>query len=159
MDHQTQMNGNGAAEPPAHAVARSASDLWHHVLTLGELQTRLLAVELGQAMGRARTAALLVAAGAVLAVASLPVILACLALVLVEVAGMTAAGAFGIVSGLAVVVSVALVAVGWRQLRQNSDGVSRSREEWRRNWSWLKETLRRERPAAERSRASANRSN
>ena len=159
MDYQTQMNGNGAVEPPAQAVVRSASDLWHHILTLGELQTRLVALELGEAAERARTAALLIAVGAVLAFASLPVILACLALVLVEVAGMTPAAAFAIASGLAVVVSSVLIAVGWRQFRRNSTGVSRSREEWRRNWRWLKETLRRERAAGERSRASSTHSN
>ena len=145
MDRKTQMNVNGAGDHPVREAARNAADLWHHVLTLSELQTRLLLVEMREAIARARMAALLVVAGCMLGLASIPVLLACVALVLAEQTQLSLASAFGLTSGVAVLFSGALIGIGWRRLHQNASGVPRSREEWRLNWSWLKDTLRRER--------------
>ncbi len=40
MVRQTQMNGKLPAESPVRVVARTAAGLWHHILTLAELQSR-----------------------------------------------------------------------------------------------------------------------
>ena len=145
MDRKTQMNTNGVGDHPVREVARNAADLWHHVLTLSELQMRLLLVEIGQVIARLQTATLLVAAGCLLGFAALPIVLACVALVLAEQTQLTLASAFGLTSGVAVLISGILIGFGWRRLHQNASGIPRSRDEWKLNWSWLKETLRRER--------------
>jgi uncharacterized membrane protein YqjE len=147
MRHQTEMNGSHAVDSPSHALARSAGDLWHHVMLLGELQARLFVVEVEAALRGARMPAALLAVGCVLGMAAVPMLLVCVALVLVEVARLSPAAAFGLVAGVSLLCAVALVAIGWQRLRHESIGAPRSREEWRQNWSWMKETLRRERVA------------
>jgi hypothetical protein len=139
MDRQTPMNANGTNEPTAREVARSAADLWHQILILGELQMRMLAIELGEGLRQARTACVVLVIGSVAAAASLPVALACLALVLAETTALSLAAAFAVTSVSAVLISCALIAVGWRQLRKNASGIPRSREEMRVNWRWLKD--------------------
>ncbi len=156
MDHQTPMNGNRLDEPTARDVARSAGDLWHHIFVLGELQTRLLAIELAQGVRQARSACVLLVIGGVVALASLPVALACLALVLAETTALSLAGAFAVASVLAVSTACGLIVVGWRQLRKNATGIPQSRDEWRSSWSWLKETFQGPPPSAARARGPAN---
>jgi hypothetical protein len=140
MDRQTPINANGTDEPSARDVARSAANLWHHILVLGELQMRMLAVELVEGIRQARFACVVLFIGFAAALASLPVALACLALVLAETMAVSLAVAFAITSVAAVSLSCVLVAVGWRQLRKNATGIPRSREELKVNWRWLKDT-------------------
>jgi len=156
MDRQTPMNANGTDEPSARAAAHSAADLWHHILILGELQMRMLAVELGEGIRQARTACIVLVIGCVVAVACVPVVLACLALVLAETMALSLAGAFAIASLLAVSISCVLIAVGWRQLRKNAVGIPRSREEMRVNWRWLKDISRGQHTSIRRSHVPAN---
>jgi len=151
MDRQTQVTLNGVDEPSGRRVVRNAAELWHHVMLLGELQGRLLTVELGEAYRKARTGALFTVVGALLLLASFPVVLAAVALTVVETTHLTLAQAFGIVAGIALVLSLILVAGGWLYLRSQTLGVPRSRGEWSLNWHWLKETLRRERASPART--------
>jgi hypothetical protein len=153
MDRQTQVSPNGLGESMGRGVVRNAAELWHHVMLLGELQGRLLLVELGEGFRKARTGVLVVVCGVLLGMASIPVVLAALALVLVETADMTLAQAFGIAAGAGVALSVALAAGGWLYLRSQTLGAPRSRGEWSLNWRWLKETLRRERASTNRGPA------
>ncbi|MGE5193196.1 MAG: phage holin family protein [Deltaproteobacteria bacterium] len=126
---------------PAHRAARNAAGLWHHVLSLSELQTRVFVIELGEEIRRARAAVVLIGVGCLLGLGSLPVLLSWAALALTEAGSMTPAGAFGVVSALAAVVSAALIGAGWGQLRRNAPRIARTREEWKVNWRWLKETV------------------
>lgn len=139
MDHQTPMNAHQPDEPTAQDVARGAGDLWRHILFLGELQTRLLTVELAQGIRQARSACLLLAIGCVVALASLPVVLACLALVLAETTALSLAAAFAVTSVSAGLISCVLIGVGWRELRKHAVGIPRTREEMSVNWKWLKD--------------------
>jgi len=145
MDRQTQVSSNGIGESTGRRVVRSAAELWHHVMLLGELQGRLLTVELGEGFRKARTGVLLAVVGVLLGFASFPVVLAAVALILVETTSLTLAQAFGIVAGVAFALSLVLAAGGWLYLRSQTLGAPRSRAEWSLNWRWLKETLRRER--------------
>ena len=141
MDYQTPMNRNRPDEPTGPKAVRRAADLWHHVLILGELQTRLLAVELEQETRQARSACFLIVIGGVFALASVPIALACLALVLVETTSLSLGGAFAVASALAISTASILIMMGWRKLRKNFTGLPQSRDEWRSSWSWLKETF------------------
>jgi uncharacterized membrane protein YqjE len=136
------MNGNGAGEPPVRGVARSAAELWHHVLLLGELQSRLLAVELAEGIRLAKAGMVMLALGLIVALVTLPVLLVSAALVLVEEARMTPAEAFSLVAGGSLLIAAVLIGGGLWQLRTSSCGVPRSRLEWTANWRWLKETVR-----------------
>jgi uncharacterized membrane protein YqjE len=157
MDHQTQMNGDGDGEPPVRGVARSAGELWHHVLLLSELQMRLLALELAEGIRRAKTGTVLLATGLILAMVTLPVLLVSVALVLVEQTRLTPAEAFSLVAGVSLVIATALVGGALWHLRHNSPGLPLSRMEWKANWRWLKETLRQARASRGRLPADAPR--
>jgi hypothetical protein len=145
MDRQTQVRSNGVGESTGRRVVRNASELWHHVMLLGELQGRLLAVELGEGFRKARTGVLVAVVGVFLLLASFPVVLAAVALIIVETTSLTLAQAFGIVAGIALALSLILATGGWLYLRSQTLGVPRSQAEWSLNWHWMKETLRRER--------------
>jgi uncharacterized membrane protein YqjE len=142
MDYQTQMNGNGAGEPQVRGVARSASELGHHILLLGELQMRLLAVELAEEVRRAKSGTVMLAMGLIVTLVTLPVLLVSAALVLVEQTRMTPAEAFSLVAGVSLLIAAVLIGGGLWQLRNNSCGLPLSRLEWTANWRWLKETVR-----------------
>ncbi len=145
MDYQTQVNSNGATTPVTSRALESAADLWQQILLLGELQARLLVVEVGEGVRQARAGVLLVVCGVVFGIVALPVVLAALALILVEVTELTLAQSFSVVAGCAIVVAACLTAGGWWRLRQQTLGAPRSHAEWNLNWRWLKETLHRER--------------
>ncbi len=145
MDFQTQMNGNGTEDAPSHRVVRSAAASWHHALVLGELQFQLLLVEFSEGFRQVRGGLLLVVGGLLFGIASVPVVLVALALLLVEAAELTPALAFGSVAGLAILTTTVLLAAGWGRLHGESLTTPRSRAEWKTNWRWLKETLARER--------------
>jgi len=152
MVSQTPLHRNGTGESPVREAARSAAGVWHHVLTLAELQVRLFLVEVGEGLTGLRTAAIVVMGGCVLALAALPVLLVCLALTLVEAAHVSPAAAFAIVALLSLTISGAMVVGGAKRL-QRAITVPRSSSEWKLNWSWLKTTLQEERGALNRPRA------
>lgn len=142
MDYQTQMNGNGAGEPPARKVAHSAAELWHHILMLGELQARLAALELAEGIRRAKSGVILLAAGLLIVLVTLPVLLVSVALVLVDEAGMIPAHAFSLVTGVSLLVAAGLVAGGLQRLKGHAADLPLSRRELKANWGWLKESAR-----------------
>jgi hypothetical protein len=150
MVRQTQMNGKRAVESPVRVAARSAAGLWHHILTLVELQMRLVGKELSDVLSRAGIAAGLIVVGGVIALTAMPIVLIAVAFALVEALDLSPAGAFALTALLAYFVAAGLVFAGWRQLRKGVD-LPRSREEWRLNWNWLKTTLREESTQAKRN--------
>ncbi|MFN0052001.1 MAG: phage holin family protein [Planctomycetales bacterium] len=156
MAYQTPMSANGRDEPTVRGVAGGAADLWHHLLLLVELQMRLLAAELAAGIRAARGACLLMLIGGAMLLASLPVGLASLAFILAETMDLSLGRAFALTALIAALMAGALVATGWRLLKTNAAGIPRSRDEWRLNWSWLKETLRRAHSSGSGSREPVN---
>jgi Putative Actinobacterial Holin-X, holin superfamily III len=154
MVHQAPLNRNGVDRSPVRDMARTAAGLWHHVLTLMELQSRLLLIELGEGLCRMRTAAIVVAAGVILALGAVPIFLVCLALILVEAAHLSPAASFAMISTGTMLISSWMVVAGARRLR-GAVSVPRSRLEWRLNWSWLKATLEEESASRRHSSSSA----
>lgn len=138
MAYQTQMNGR--AESPIRRAARNMADVWRDGLTLAELQTRLFAIELSSALRRSRIAGAVAAGGAVLALASLPIVLVAIACFLID-AGLSPAASFGITGASALVLAIILLAMGWAELSRNMRDFPRSGVELKRNFDWLKETM------------------
>jgi len=117
------------------------ADVWHDVLTLSELQARLVAIEARDVLAKSRAAICLLAAGCLLALASLPVLLAAGALFLVETTSLNPASAFGLAALCGIIVAGCLCAGGWWVLRRSCGGFQRSGCEWRRNLDWFKNVL------------------
>ncbi|MDX1945031.1 MAG: phage holin family protein [Pirellulaceae bacterium] len=138
------MNGSAPrAEAPPRAVARSTGELLEDLLTLGELQVRLLAVDAQQGVARLAMPALCFAAGLLLAVGCIPVGLAALALWIDETTTLSLAQSLGVSLLAGVVLAAILLAGGWAAFRRRCDLFARSREEWRQNAGWVRSALKR----------------
>jgi len=141
MAYQTQMNGR--QESPIRGTARGVADVWHDALSLAELQGRLFAAEMTGAARRSRIAAGLLALACILALAGLPVLVVALGCLLID-AGLGPAAAFAIAGVTPIIVGIVVGAVGWHQMSLTFREFPRSRLELRRNFDWLKQTLRHE---------------
>ncbi len=147
MARQTQMNRNGKGQSAIRGVARSAAGLWHHLMTLAELQGRLFVIEVREALVGVRTPMALVAVSGVLAISAILLSPICLALALVELTGISPALAFAIVVLSSLLVSGGMLYAAFRRFR-TAAALPRSWLEWRLNWNWLKSTLEKQSPAA-----------
>jgi uncharacterized membrane protein YqjE len=122
-------------------MGRSLAGLGHDVLTLAELQARLLAVDLSEGRTRAVRAAALLVGGLLLAIGTVPVLLLGLGWLLIRQFQWSEAAAFLTTSGLAACAACALAAFGWKRLQTSLAVLTRSRRELRENIEWLKQAL------------------
>ncbi|MBL8849925.1 MAG: phage holin family protein [Planctomycetaceae bacterium] len=137
MVDQTQINGRRAG-----TVRQNLAGLAHDAITLAELQCQLFAVDLRQVRRVAMTACAQLAAGAVLALGCLPVLLAAGSQTLIEVWNWPAAAAHAAVGGTALAIAVGLMWLGWRKLGRSLKTMERSRSEFSETLAWLKTSLR-----------------
>jgi len=143
MVAQTQINPtNGSPSPPV-AVARSTGELLSDALTLVELQSKLLAIDVEDDLQRLITPVILLATGAVLGLSCLPIVLVTIALGLIAGAELAPWLAFLIALAIGAGVAAILLAVGIWFLRNKLTFLSRSRSEWQQNVKWFKSVARR----------------
>lgn len=142
-DQAKMSNGNSAPPAAVQPVMRKVGDLAHDVLTLVELQAQLFAVDVTQCSRRLRLFGMLLLGSVVLAWACFPVLLATLALGLVEAFGLTPATAFFLAVLVGLVLSVVLGTFSWYQIRKATSVLNRSGEELKRNLRWVKGVLKR----------------
>lgn len=144
MPYQTTMNPNGKSiSTPAEGVRRGATGLLHDVMTLAELQLKLLSVDAKAATGRAVFPIILIGAAAVFAASALPLLLVALAQLLRYQAEWPAALATvtAVMVGLAIAAGLGIF--GYLGLKRCLEPMARSREEFERNVTWLKNALKR----------------
>ncbi|MBA3314216.1 MAG: phage holin family protein [Planctomycetota bacterium] len=142
MPYQTPLNP-GRRESPSEGVRNGVSGLVHDVLTLAELQFKLLGVDAKAASGRAIMPTALIGAAAVFAASALPLLLLALAQLLRDQADWPPALATLTAVVVGLVVAGVLGFLGYRGLRHCLDPLARSRDELNRNITWLKSTLKR----------------
>jgi hypothetical protein len=135
---------SGAADTDlsASGVMSNVAGFGENLLTLAELQAQLTALELRQNLDSVKQGGALLAAGLVLATASLPVFLVAAAELLVSELGMKRGYALLSVSVAAVVVAGAAMAVGRTLLSRRSFGFPLAGEEFARNLNWLRTVIR-----------------
>jgi hypothetical protein len=127
-----------------HSVSRLGSD----VLTLMELQTELLQVDLKQWMSGFVRSMIAITVGLLLALASLPVLIAAFGYFLNDVAGLSMAASMLIAGLSGVVIAAAVVGVGIWLLKREKGMLHRFKTELRHNVRWLKHVLSRPTTAA-----------
>lgn len=125
------------------SAARSMADILHDVVSLAELQGRLLSVDLQKALTAISTPLVVLVAGLALAVCCLPIGLVSIALLLESAANLSRVAAFWItfLGGLIVSLLMAGGAIAW--LRSGPAFFESSRSEWSANLNCLKSALRR----------------
>jgi len=143
MVDQAQVNGAAKVEGAPRAVARSTGELLQDLVTLAELQVRLLVIDVLDGARRWLWPVGLLLVALAMALACLPVAFITLALTLVETTKLTLAQAFGVALLSGVVLTALVGGMGWAFFRQRSDLFERSRAEWRQNVKWTKQALRR----------------
>jgi hypothetical protein len=143
MVDQTKVNTSNGYETPPRAVARSTAEFLHDILTLAELQGRLLVLDGQSELRKLIFPLVILVTGAVVCLSCLPIALAALALLLVEAAEFTLAQAFGIALLVGLALGGVLVMGGVFYLRSGWTLFERSRTEWQRNVQWAKDVLRR----------------
>jgi Putative Actinobacterial Holin-X, holin superfamily III len=142
---------NGHTELPPRAVARNAAEFMHDVATLAELQGKLAMVDLSDGVSKLVWPVVLVAAGAAVALGSIPIGLMALALTLEHTTTLSPPVCFAIALGVGVVLAALLIVPSIGALKRGVRMFDRSLDEWRRNRQWAKETLKRLGQSATRS--------
>lgn len=137
------MNRSGKTTP-TEGVRHGLAGLLHDVMTLAELQLKLLAVDAKEASGRAVLPVALLGGAAVFALSALPLLLVALAQLLRDQAGWPPAAATATAVVIGLIVAGVLAAVGAIRLRRVLDPLARSRDEFERNVTWLKNALKRQ---------------
>jgi uncharacterized membrane protein YqjE len=142
MVAETQVNQDGKSQSAPATVARSAGELMADAMTLAELQFSLAEIDLRSAWRRLMGGVFLVAMGLLFAIATLPVILAALALAISALAPMELWLAMLITVGGALFVAAIILLWGIWRLRRRGALFARSKEELRQNTKWFKSVLR-----------------
>ena len=137
----TSMNGKG--ELPPRAVARNTAEFLHDLVTLGELQGKLLLVDCRQGMRQLLVPIATLVVGLVVAIGCVPVALAALALAIVETTELKLAESLGIALAVGLAAGAALTMGAYLWLRHGFTFLERSYYEWGRNRLWAKDTLKR----------------
>jgi uncharacterized membrane protein YqjE len=146
MDHQTTINEqNGSPQTTPRAMARDVGEFAHGVLTLAELQAQLFAADVQECSRRVLVPGLVLLCGAVLGLACLPIALAALALLVIQVFEISYAAGFLIAAAVGAVLSALLGVIGLFQVRQRVAVLGRSQQELVRNVRWIKKVLERSR--------------
>jgi uncharacterized membrane protein YqjE len=137
MPIQTPTNGHRTQEPPA-GVAENITSLGNDVLSLAELQARLLACEMRDLSERASAPVTRALIATLVGVTVMPMLWLGSAELVAELTGWPR-GAVQLGLALsAIAVAGGVVWSAWKSLRETRLGFRRSREELARNWHWLK---------------------
>ena len=134
---------DGRTELPPQAMARNSASFLADVATLTELQGKLLVVDLREGTNKLIGSVVVLLAGTVIALGCVPVALAALALLLAETTRLSLAASFGIALLVGLVLAAALAIPGLIAVKKGVWMFERSRNEWRRNMQWLRETMKR----------------
>jgi hypothetical protein len=138
MVHQPDVNGS--SEKPANAVARNAFEFMGNVVTLGELQLKLLSLDLRDASQKALPLLGLAAAGVFLVGSSFTLLLAALGIALGQI--LPVWGALLVAGLVGLVVGGGSLALAARALSTRTAALDRSRVEFSKNLMWFKTALR-----------------
>jgi hypothetical protein len=131
---------NGNTLGPIEMVT-NAAEFGEHLLTLTELQGRLTVLELKQNIQEAKLTAPVILGGFVLGVASLPIVLAGIAELLVSELGMKRGYALLGVALVAIALAGSCIAVAAIRLRRAVVGFPLTAEEFTRNLNWVRTIL------------------
>jgi hypothetical protein len=132
---------NGNTTGPG-AVVTNVAEFGENLLSLAELQFRLTVLELKQDVRAAKVSAPVILGGAVLGIASLPIVLAGIAELLVSELGMKRGFALLGVAVVALVIAGSSIAIAAIRLRRSVVGFPLTAEEFTRNLNWIRTILR-----------------
>jgi hypothetical protein len=137
VDQATVNRGN-----PAAKLGRNVSGYAHDLLTLGELQLRLFAVDFRDGSKTAGLGLGAIVVGILAALGAIPLVFVTIALAFVEFAGWSWTLSFGVSAVLGLVVGAGAAWFGWRRVVSAGRTFGRSKAEAVETLRWIKESLR-----------------
>jgi len=142
---------NGHARPgdftSERVLGQSVGRLGSDVVTLMELQAELLQIDLKEWMAGFVKSMIAMAVGLVLALASLPVLIAAFGYFLNDITSLSLAASMLIAGLSGIVIAAVLVGIGAWLLKREKGMLHRFKTELRQNVRWLKQVLSRPTPA------------
>lgn len=144
MPGQTTLNtppANGAPAKPAttmETVTHHASSLAHDLITLAELQVKLLFIDFREAVSRSAASAVALSAMLALILSALSVFLLGIGEVLVEYADWNRSWSLLTVGGVAVLVAAAFGWICFKRIQKVATVLSRSHQELQANLEFVK---------------------
>lgn len=142
MARETQVgNGNGRSTPAPRAVVENLGEFAHDVVTLSELQAKLLVADLNDLKSGAVTPLGIIGLAAVVALGCVPVLLMGIAWMLVDYDVLSRGWAFLAAAAGGILLAIVLGAAGWLGFRRQLAVLERSRTELARNVTWIKSVL------------------
>ena len=127
---------------PAAKLGRNVSGYAHDLMTLGELQLRLFAVDLRDGSKTAGLGLGAIVVGVLAALGAIPLVFVTIALAFVEFAGWSSTLSFGVSALLGLVVGAGAAWFGWRRVLAAGKTLGRSKAEAVETLRWIKESLR-----------------
>ena len=140
------LNGAAGRRQAGSALRKGIGELLADAIELVELQVALLKLNTHQAKNKAIWPAAFLSAGAVLALAAIPLLLVAIAFLVHELSGLPLSAAFGITFIVSLLLGGLAAFIAFRQLMAISRTFDDSTAELSRNVSWLKSALRPGRP-------------
>lgn len=141
MSHQTQMNGRSNGQPAGAGFRANVAGLLHDGITLAELQTQLVGIDLQETWQRSVRCLAVIAGSAILALGTVPLLLLSIGWLLVNRAGWTEEIAFFVVAVAGLLIAGLGGGIGWIKLRSAVTVLSRSKDELTSNVRWVKDAL------------------
>ena len=136
---------HNGARSPSQAVRHGISDLAHDVMTMAELQVKLIRVDLNEGVSRLVAPFVMGIVGIAALLASLPVLLLAMSALLQEFAGMSPSLSLLLASGIGLAVAALLMGIAVAAFRRSFPMLERSRTELTYNLEWMKHMLSRHR--------------
>lgn len=143
VDQATVTPPEQNTESKPRVMAQTTGELLLDMLTLAELQAKLLVLDVKQARQVMMPMAIWFVAGTVLLASCLPILLVTIALLLAEITSLSLAQAFLVSLLLGAGVGSGCLLWARRCLHHHSPTFQRSQSEWRANASWCKNVLNR----------------
>jgi uncharacterized membrane protein YqjE len=140
MDDQTKVT-DGATNGSTENMVGSIADFGNNVATLAELQLKLAALDFKETAAQALIPLALAVVGLVVLLASVPVAIGGVALLIAQATTLTIGGALLLTALVTLVLAAVVVVVAGRKLAAALAGFQRSRDELIRNISWIRTVL------------------
>jgi len=134
---------NGSSTSPQQGVAHNTGELLADALTLAELQSKLLVVDVQDDLRKLIAPVVVLITGAVVGLSCLPIALVTIALGLMAGLGLAPWLAFLISLLIGAAVAAGLILGGMFYLKSGLTFLERSRAEWQQNLQWFKGLVRR----------------
>lgn len=140
MAASASMNGHRVEESTA-GVGENVANLAYDLVSLSELQAKLLFLDLQEGSAKAATPTALLAGGICMVLGSLPVVLLGLGGVLATWTSLSTPIAWLIVAGVALLTGIIAIRLAVIQLKQASLILTRSRSELNETIVWIKKVI------------------